>query len=93
MKILDKKLMISFGLIFPKNKTSKKKCENDVLSLSMYKLRNCTLVNLNYKTYTVIGFQKKKRGKGYELRKKDFWMQKEIAEITGFIKGKDLTKS
>ena len=25
MKILDKKLMISFGLIFPKNKTSKKK--------------------------------------------------------------------
>lgn len=27
MKILDKKLMISFGLIYPKNKISKKKVQ------------------------------------------------------------------
>lgn len=59
------------------------------LFYQMYKLRNCTLVNLNYKTYTVIGFQKKKRGKGYELRKKIFECKRDCRNYW-FIKGRIL---
>ena len=61
MKILDKKLMISFGLIFSKNKTSKKESAKITYFLfcQMYKLENCTFAHSNYKIYTVNGFQKK----------------------------------
>lgn len=70
MKILDKKLMISFGLIFPKIKLLKESAKMTCfLFYQMYKLRNCTLVNLNYKTYTVIGFQKRKEVKAMSSEK------------------------
>ena len=54
MKILDKKLMISFGLIYQKESTKM----TYFLFCQICKLKNCTFAHLDYKNYTVNGFQK-----------------------------------
>lgn len=61
MKILDKKLMISFGLTYPKNKVSKKKVRKwrAFFFVNCTNWKICTFAHLDYKIYTISGFQKK----------------------------------